>query len=50
MGAASGTAGDSFAEHRGQKFSTFDRDNDHWNKNCAEVYKGAWWYKACYRR
>ena len=34
--------------HNGQMFSTKERDNDTWNKNCAESYKGGWWYKSCY--
>ena len=34
--------------HNGQVFSTKDRDNDTWNKNCAEARKGGWWYAACY--
>jgi len=32
---------------RGTKFSTVDRDNDSWSKNCAERFSGAWWYTAC---
>ena len=32
---------------RGTKFSTLDRDNDTWRNNCAERFKGAWWYTAC---
>jgi len=32
---------------KGTKFSTFDRDNDTWRNNCAERFKGAWWYTAC---
>ncbi|GFR76993.1 fibrinogen-like protein 1 [Elysia marginata] len=45
----SGTAGDAItAAHNGAKFSTYDRDNDTWNHNCAESYTGAWWYKACH--
>lgn len=50
LGKAEGTAGDSMTEQHGQKFSTYDRDNDKYDKNCAELYKGAWWYRACYRR
>ncbi|KAH8293178.1 hypothetical protein KR044_010115 [Drosophila immigrans] len=49
LGKASGTAGDSFSEHRGQKFTTSDRDNDLWDRNCAQMYTGAWWYKFCHR-
>jgi len=33
---------------RGTKFSTVDRDNDAWSKNCAERFSGAWWYSACH--
>ena len=29
-------------------FSTIDRDNDAWSKNCAERFSGAWWYSACH--
>jgi len=31
--------------HNAKPFSTFDRNNDLQPKyNCAEKYKGAWWY------
>ena len=44
----SGTAGDSLEVHDGMKFSTKERDHDKAkNTNCAEKYKGAWWYKEC---
>ena len=38
-----GDAGDSFSNHSGTKFSTYDVDNDEapewfWNGNCAERY------------
>lgn len=33
--------------HNGMKFSTFDRDNDEGEGNCAEVYGGGWWYNSC---
>ncbi|XP_011194706.2 ficolin-1-like [Zeugodacus cucurbitae] len=43
-----GHAGDALLRHHsGQKFSTYDQDNDHWTSNCAERYKGAWWYNSC---
>ncbi|PIK41049.1 tenascin, partial [Apostichopus japonicus] len=35
--------------HRNQAFSTYDRDHDNNNGNCAETYHGAWWYKSCHR-
>ena len=30
------------------KFSTHDRDNDIYDANCAEQFKGAWWYEKCH--
>ena len=50
IGQGEGTPGtdDAMAYHNGQHFSTFDRDNDLWRSNCAQVYKGAWWYKGCF--
>lgn len=44
----SSDAGDALSGHNGQPFSTFDRDNDRWTKNCAEEYGGAWWYTSCH--
>ena len=43
-----GTAGDSMAYHDGSLFSTKDQENDEASRDCANVQKGAWWYKACY--
>ncbi|XP_028894068.1 ryncolin-1-like isoform X2 [Zeugodacus cucurbitae] len=49
LGNYSGNAGDSLNRHLGYKFSTRDRDNDaHENYNCAEGWKGGWWFFKCY--
>jgi ficolin len=29
-------------------FSTSDNDNDILDGNCAETYRGAWWYVKCH--
>ena len=42
-----GTAGDSFAYHRGAPFSTKDKDNDADSRHCAVTFKGGWWYISC---
>ncbi|XP_058974441.1 ficolin-2 isoform X2 [Musca domestica] len=47
LGEYSGNAGDKLRYHVGQNFSTFDADNDNADGNCAEEWKGGWWYKKC---
>ena len=39
---------DAMALHNGHAFTTRDRDHDTWNRNCAQVFGGAWWYKSCH--
>ncbi|XP_034472591.1 techylectin-5B-like [Drosophila innubila] len=48
LGRSNGTAGDSLKRQHTTKFSTHDRDNDRWTKNCAEAYNGGWWYESCH--
>ncbi|XP_059409090.1 microfibril-associated glycoprotein 4-like [Carassius carassius] len=43
-----GGAGDSLTQHNGQKFTTFDKDQDSSSVNCAKHYLGAFWYKSCH--
>ncbi|PFX33302.1 Fibrinogen C domain-containing protein 1 [Stylophora pistillata] len=46
-GSYSGNASNSLPPSR--PFTTKDQDNDHdRNRNCAIVFKGAWWYNACH--
>ncbi|XP_016970283.2 fibrinogen-like protein 1 [Drosophila rhopaloa] len=47
LGKYSGNAGDSLTVHKIQKFSTFDRDNDEYNGNCAGNENGGWWFYSC---
>ncbi|XP_016962335.1 fibrinogen-like protein 1 [Drosophila biarmipes] len=47
IGAYSGTAGDSLKYHENVNFTTFDRDNDVSEGNCAENHYGGWWFKEC---
>ncbi|MGH0121311.1 UNVERIFIED_CONTAM: hypothetical protein FKN15_070372 [Acipenser sinensis] len=55
FGQYSGTAGDAlsgsyhpevqwWASHNGMKFSTYDRDNDRYEGNCAIEDKAGWWF------
>ncbi|XP_034292114.1 ficolin-1-like isoform X1 [Pantherophis guttatus] len=43
-----GSAGDSLSNHNNMPFSTRERKPDTLKFNCAEMYKGAWWYNECH--
>ncbi|XP_026214902.1 microfibril-associated glycoprotein 4-like [Anabas testudineus] len=43
-----GEAGDSLSSHNSMKFTTYDKDQDTWGKNCAQYYLGGFWYAACH--
>ncbi|XP_060585200.1 microfibril-associated glycoprotein 4-like [Ruditapes philippinarum] len=43
-----GSCGDSMSYHNDGKFSTIDSDNDIYDTNCALLFGGAWWHKACH--
>ncbi|XP_059175165.1 angiopoietin-related protein 7-like isoform X2 [Physella acuta] len=43
-----GNTTDSFSYHNGMAFSTLDRDTVRSSSNCADSYKGGWWYNACH--
>ncbi|XP_059175168.1 angiopoietin-related protein 7-like isoform X2 [Physella acuta] len=44
-----GNSTDNFSYHNGKVFSTLDRDNDKSSSNCADNFKGGWWYDSCYQ-
>ncbi|XP_060655464.1 fibrinogen-like protein 1 [Drosophila nasuta] len=49
LGKFSGTIiEDAMRYHENIKFTTFDRDNDTDDGNCAIDYESGWWYRRCY--
>ncbi|XP_034049304.1 microfibril-associated glycoprotein 4-like [Thalassophryne amazonica] len=47
-GFINGGAGDSLDYHNGKKFTTFDKDQDTWPNNCAQVFYGGFWHGSCH--
>ncbi|XP_030834179.1 microfibril-associated glycoprotein 4-like [Strongylocentrotus purpuratus] len=43
-----GDAGDSLRYQYYYPFTTWDRDNDFYEGNCASYYQGGWWYHFCH--
>uniref|UniRef100_W5MZZ9 Fibrinogen C-terminal domain-containing protein n=1 Tax=Lepisosteus oculatus TaxID=7918 RepID=W5MZZ9_LEPOC len=43
-----GSAGDSLSYHNSRPFSTKDRDHDTYDRSCAEIFQGSWWYGDCH--
>ncbi|KAH8397292.1 hypothetical protein KR215_011888 [Drosophila sulfurigaster] len=48
MGEFKGNIKDAMRIHKNAKFTTFDRDNDSAQTNCAVLYNSGWWYSQCY--
>ncbi|XP_063066876.1 microfibril-associated glycoprotein 4-like [Engraulis encrasicolus] len=42
-----GEAGDALKKPNGMKFSTYDKDQDTYDKNCASQFMGGFWYQRC---
>lgn len=42
------SSGDSLSHISGQKFSTFDKDQDTWVNNCARSFLAGFWYSDCH--
>ncbi|XP_051861585.1 fibrinogen-like protein 1 isoform X1 [Drosophila albomicans] len=48
LGKFKGNIRDAMRSTENKKFTTFDRDNDSADNNCAVVYDSGWWYNNCY--
>lgn len=43
-------AGNNLARVNGWPFTTYDRDNDNYQGNCAQNYRsGGWWFNRCFQ-
>ncbi|XP_059179594.1 fibroleukin-like [Physella acuta] len=41
---------DSFSNHYGMAFSTFDKDNDGYTEgHCAQLWRSGWWFNMCHK-
>ncbi|XP_060564351.1 angiopoietin-related protein 1-like, partial [Ruditapes philippinarum] len=47
VGGYHGSCGDSMSYHNNCQFTSKDSDNDDSDRNCAQYFIGAWWYKSC---
>jgi len=48
LGKFSGNSKDALRKNVGMKFTTYDRDNDKYDRgNCAQTFNDAWWHAAC---
>ena len=47
IGNFTGEDGDSLSFSHNAKFSTYDQDHDSSSGNCANSYRGGWWYYNC---
>ncbi|XP_060654727.1 fibrinogen-like protein 1 [Drosophila nasuta] len=48
LGKFKGNIKDAMTYSENMKFTTFDRDNDLDDDNCAVLYKSGWWYNKCF--
>ena len=44
----SDTLCNSFTRASGNKFSTIDRDNDDYIRDCASFFRAGWWFSSCF--
>ena len=47
VGEYTGNAGDSLSWHNNMPFTTKDRDNDPFIRNCAHYQNAGWWFNMC---
>ncbi|XP_030000125.1 microfibril-associated glycoprotein 4-like [Sphaeramia orbicularis] len=43
-----GSAGDGLTSAKDMKFTTYDKDQDTWDYNCAQHFIGGFWYGSCH--